>query len=152
MAAFCSACGQPLAPGVKFCSQCGAATSPADRVPPPPPAIASQSTPKCRTCGVGSLHLEKRFRMSTPFVTIGYILIQSLVFVIICVIAIFKIADLPSSDGSSLATAMMFLLAVSGFVSGLLGWLLLMKKKVLSCGHCAAIVPASLRTFTLRKL
>ena len=54
----------------------------------------------------------------------------------------FRAASLPTSDGSSLATGIMFFLAVGGFVSGLLGWLLVMKKKV-RCSHCAAIVPAN---------
>jgi len=44
---------------------------------------------------------------------------------------------------SSMATGMLFFLAVLGFVSGLLGWLLIMKKKVLRCTHCSATVQAS---------
>ena len=34
-------------------------------------------------------------------------------------------------------------LAVIFFIGGLLGWLLVMKKKVLICTHCSAVVPAS---------
>lgn len=33
--------------------------------------------------------------------------------------------------------------AISCFVSGLLGWLLIMKKTILQCGHCGATVNAS---------
>ena len=34
-------------------------------------------------------------------------------------------------------------LAVIFFIGGLLGWLLVMKKKVLYCTNCSAVVPAS---------
>ena len=144
MGAFCSACGRPLVPEVKFCGECGAATNPITRVQPPPTLIGNPSTPKCQTCGMGSLRLEKRYRMSTPVVAIGFIiLIPSVLFVIICVVTMFRVAALPTSDGSSMATGIMFFFAIGAFVSGLLGWLLIMKKKVLSCTHCSAIVPAS---------
>ena len=60
MATFCTACGQPLSPEVKFCGQCGART---DLVAGTPnPAIA---TPRCKTCGVGALRLEKRYHLPT---------------------------------------------------------------------------------------
>jgi len=32
---------------------------------------------------------------------------------------------------------------VAAFVAGLLGWLLIMRKRVLQCPHCGAVVPAS---------
>jgi hypothetical protein len=36
-----------------------------------------------------------------------------------------------------------FVLMILAFVSGLLGWLLVMKKRVLQCGLCGAVVNAS---------
>ena len=47
MAAFCPACGQPLAPGMKFCGHCGAATGAADlNVPlPQPPLVGGHWCP-----------------------------------------------------------------------------------------------------------
>jgi hypothetical protein len=145
VASFCSACGQPLAPGMKFCGHCGAATAAADvSVPLPPPPMGSPLVPRCQTCGSGTLRLEKTYRMSTPVVAIGYIiLVPSLLWIIGCVTTMFRLSALPSSDGSSMATGMLFFLAVLGFVSGLLGWLLIMKKKVLRCTHCSATVQAS---------
>lgn len=142
MAAFCSTCGKPLEPGVKFCGQCGAATNPANSAPSV--VAGRQSGVTCKTCGVGVLRLEKRYRMSTPVVAIGYIiLIPSLLFVLGCVIGMFRLASLPASDSSSIATGMAFFFAVCAFVGGLLGWLLIMKKKVLVCTNCSAVVPAS---------
>jgi hypothetical protein len=34
-------------------------------------------------------------------------------------------------------------LLVACFVSGLLGWLLVMRKRILQCNYCNAVVPAS---------
>jgi hypothetical protein len=148
MAAFCSACGQPLAPGMKFCGQCGAATNPAgsaSTAAPPPAPFGIQSRPQCRTCGIGTLRLEKRYRMSTPVVVIGYVLlVPSLFGVLVCVLAILRVATLESSDTASTAVGgILFFFALAALVGGLLGWLLIMKKKVLCCAHCSAIVPAS---------
>ena len=36
-----------------------------------------------------------------------------------------------------------FFVIVASFVGGLLGWLLIMRKRVLQCARCGAIVPAS---------
>jgi len=36
-----------------------------------------------------------------------------------------------------------FCMAVSFFMGGLFGWLLIMKKKILQCDHCSATVAAS---------
>jgi zinc ribbon protein len=142
MATFCSVCGQPLAPDVKFCGQCGATTSPAESTPSA--AIGVQSGPRCRTCGVGTLRLEKRYRMSTPVVAIGYILlVPSVLGVIVYVLSIVRIAGLSNSDASAMASGILVFFALAAFVGGLLGWLLIMKKKVLCCTHCSAIVPAS---------
>ena len=142
MAAFCSSCGKPLETSAKFCGQCGAATSPADSAPA---AVARRASGvRCQTCGVGTLRLEKRYRMSTPVVAIGYIiLIPSLLLVVVFVISMFNLAGLPESDSSSMATGIAFFFAIGAFVGGLLGWLLIMKKKVLVCTHCSAAVPAS---------
>lgn len=42
-----------------------------------------------------------------------------------------------------LAGGFSLMIIVSAFVGGLLGWLLIMKKKVLQCGNCGAVVNAS---------
>ena len=143
MAAFCTACGQPLAPDVKFCSQCGASTTDLSTLAQ---SVVPQKQPgiRCKTCGVGTLQLVKRYRMSTPVVAIGYIiLVPSVLFIIICVMSIFRIASLSNSDSSEMASGILVFFALAAFVGGLLGWLLIMKKKVLICTHCSAVVPAS---------
>src|SRR5262249_42160733 len=142
MASFCTACGQPLASGVKFCSQCGAKTNSVESTSNVP--IVGQSNPRCRTCGVGLLQLEKKYRMSTPVVVIGYIILApSVLFVIACLVTMIRISGSSYADGASMASGIVFLFALAGFVSGLVGWLLIMKKKVLCCKHCSAVVPAS---------
>jgi hypothetical protein len=58
--------------------------------------------------------------------------------------ATFKLST--SRVGSGLASVLAggwFCMAVSFFVGGLLGWLLVMRKRVLQCQHCGAIVAAS---------
>jgi hypothetical protein len=142
MASFCSSCGQPLTSEAKFCGSCGATTSPAESNPHT--VAGSQSSPRCRTCGVGSLMLQKRYRMSAPVVAIGYIiLVPTVLFIIVCVFSMVEVAGLSNSDGSAFAGGILIVVAVVAFVGGLLGWLLIMKKKVLVCTHCSAVVPAS---------
>ena len=45
--------------------------------------------------------------------------------------------------GAVVAGGFAIFLAVAFFAGGLLGWLLVMKKKVLYCTNCSAVVPAS---------
>jgi hypothetical protein len=206
MAAFCSACGQFQASGVKFCSRCGAPTaSPAEPIPYAPPD--KQPNLRCKTCDVGSLKLEKKYRMSTPVVTIGYILlVPSILGIIFSFVIVFAtghvgsmidstVRETAASDlrqagvpepvvqkvttsqelteeenaaltltekdavekaessvtavqagtgaGTVIAGGVGIFFAMAFFVSGLLGWLLVMKKRVLCCTNCSAIVPAS---------
>ena len=145
MATFCTACGQPLSPEVKFCGQCGATTSLAESIPHA--VIEGQPGPRCRTCAVGTLRLEKKYRMSTPVVAIGYILlVPSVLGVIMCVLSILGLAGTSNSNNSgasAMASGILIFVALVAFVSGLLGWLFVMKKKILSCTHCSAVVPAS---------
>lgn len=45
--------------------------------------------------------------------------------------------------GTALAGGFSIMLMLISFVSGLLGWLLVMKKKILQCTNCQAVVAAS---------
>lgn len=82
--------------------------------------------------------------MSTPVVVIGYIiLVPTVLFIIACVFSIMRIASVANTGASTMATGILIFFAVAAFVGGLLGWLLIMKKKVLVCMHCSAVVPAS---------
>jgi hypothetical protein len=62
VATFCSACGQPLAPGAKFCSGCRASTT---SLPETLPSATPGKQPslRCKTCEVGLLRLEKKYLM-----------------------------------------------------------------------------------------
>ena len=143
MAAFCSACGQPLTLDAKFCMGCGApTTSPSVPLVYAPPG--RQIGLPCKTCGIGPLRLEKRYRMSGPVVVIGYIfLIPSILGIIFSVLIVFGMANETDAGASAIAGGIGIFLAVAFFVGGLLGWLLVMKKKILCCPNCSAVVPAS---------
>jgi hypothetical protein len=45
--------------------------------------------------------------------------------------------------GTAIAGGFSLFLIVSSFVGGLLGWLLILKKRVLQCNNCGAVVAAS---------
>jgi len=51
--------------------------------------------------------------------------------------------QLGAGAGTAVAGGFGIFLIVVSFVGGLLGWLLIMKKKVLQCGSCKAVVAAS---------
>ena len=165
------------------------------------------NTPTCPTCQKGLLALKKKYRMSTPVVIIGWLLlIPSFLGMLMGLLGLFatgsaatttstsiekdartrlEAAKLPApitdriiagqaitaeeksgltdSQRSAVSAAVLSLNAqkagagiataavgglsigiiVMSFVGGLLGWLLVMKKKVLQCPLCAAVVAAS---------
>lgn len=166
-----------------------------------------QNAPKCNICQEGALKPRKKYRMSSPVVLIGYILLIPCVigmlfgFLLLVGTSASSVdvsettrnavrtqlaeADIPdrlinqvlTGDGISegekqtltyaqrsalddaqlthsvgqvgsgaatlLAGGFSLVIIVSAFVGGLLGWLLIMKKKVLQCGNCGAVVNAS---------
>jgi hypothetical protein len=92
-------------------------------------------------------------RLSGPAVAIGYILlIPSILGMAACAIllVISLLAGVAgAAHGSAFATAFagtwsiaMVSSGIGFFVFGLLGWLLIMKKHVLQCGYCGAVVNA----------
>jgi len=58
-----------------------------------------------------------------------------------------NISHVPAKEtavaGTIFGTGFFTLLLVLSFVMGALGWLMVMKKQVLQCTHCGAVVPAS---------
>lgn len=174
--------------------------------PPAPPAIRNPSL-SCQTCGQGALVKRKVYRMSSPVVVIGYLLlipsILGILFgglmLVTTVVAggtsanssekeirnelvaqavpeqiireVLSGKTIPVGENSSLTLrqqlavknaasevtggaigtgaglllggAFSFGIAIFSFVFGLLGWLLIMRKKVLQCTHCQAVVAAS---------
>jgi rubrerythrin len=121
-------------------------------------AIASTPEPLCRTCGLGRLVKLNQYRMSLPVVVIGYFLlvpsaigmllnILGLIFYLIGAGSLVSKSATPDKGLTVLATTLgsgffLFFLVLS-FVGGVFGWLLIMKKKVLQCSHCGAVVAAS---------
>jgi hypothetical protein len=99
---------------------------------------------RCKTCDTGVLMLVRKYRMSGIVVAIGYILlIPSVLGVLSCAFALFTMPKMKAPGAESWAEGMMVMLGFFWFVGGLLGWLLVMKKSVLQCNNCTAVVAAS---------
>jgi hypothetical protein len=112
-------------------------------------------------CGNGTIVTTKVYRNSTPVVAIGYvILVISLLWLLLVVVGLF-IPPKPPRDAPQGALApfekffpdlgdairdlgrvCVLFLSLPG---ALLGWLLVMKKKVQKCNKCGVEVPGSLR-------
>lgn len=165
------------------------------------------NNPTCPTCQKGQLALQKKYRMSTPVVIIGWLLlIPSFLGMLFGLLGLFatgtaatstsasldkgirthlEAANLPAEitnkiiagrtvtedektslsasqknaissaqlslsagkvgagAGTAIAGGLSLGLIIMSFIGGLLGWLLVMKKKVLQCPLCAAVVAAS---------
>lgn len=123
-------------------------------------AARDKVTISCKVCDRGALIHRRTYRMSAPVVFIGYVLITPAIAVIF-VAAVFAVlsaliggAIVGSSNTELLAlkgTALAFLgtgyaliVAIFAMVAALLGWLLIMKKTVLQCTTCGAIIDANL--------
>ena len=108
-----------------------------------------QSMPVCKVCDKGALVRQKIYRMSAPVVVIGYILlIPSVIGILISALMLAGIIANSSGDtgviaAQTLAGGIVFVFGIASFVGGLLGWLLVMKKKVLRCSVCSSTVNAS---------
>jgi hypothetical protein len=99
----------------------------------------------CKICERGELTKRRIFRMSGPVVVIGFILlIPSVLGIMFSVLML--VGSLSSEGGNTLTTGIgvwITLLGIASFVGGLLGWLLVMKKRVLQCSVCGAVINAS---------
>ena len=100
---------------------------------------------KCKTCDTGTLTRRAVYRMSSVVVFIGYIvLVPSILGMILGVATCFGVAGKGQNDAATgLAEGIAFFWTVAALVSGVLGWLLVMKKRVLQCDQCGAVVAAS---------
>lgn len=105
----------------------------------------------CKVCDCGTLQSKKVFRMSGPVVAIGFILlIPSVLGMAVCGLASLGLLSVGVAQSSrDVAAGAVWLSTVSAFgfvaffVGGLLGWLLVMRKRVLQCSVCGAVVNAS---------
>lgn len=107
---------------------------------------------RCKICDAGTLARRKKFRMSGPVVAIGYILlVPSILGILVSVFVFFTAASLPhaandvaaANMATGIAGGFAILFGVASFVGGLIGWLLVMKKQILECNACKAVVNAS---------
>ena len=95
-------------------------------------------TPTCRVCNAGVLEMKTKYRMSVPVILIGYIfLIPSVLGMFVGGVTLFS-----AGADSAAACGISVFVIVASFVAGLFGWLLTMKKKVLQCSNCGAVVNA----------
>jgi hypothetical protein len=103
---------------------------------------------RCKVCDAGTLVRRKKFRMSGPVVAIGYIfLIPSILGIMCSLFMFFRAASLSTATSDNMATGIVgsfaIFFGIASFVGGLIGWLLVMKKQVLECNTCQAVVNAS---------
>ena len=105
---------------------------------------------QCKTCDQGKLVSKKKYRMGGMVVFIGYILlIPSFLGVLLS--SFFLIAAIFSASATNVDTGTVtaifggvsIFILISSIVGGLLGWLLVMKKRVLQCSFCGAIIPVT---------
>ncbi|MGA3371297.1 MAG: hypothetical protein ABSC48_05995 [Terracidiphilus sp.] len=122
-------------------------------------AFDLKAYPTCKICDRGTLMPRKIHRLSGPAVAIGYILlIPSILGMAACAIllVIGLLAGFAgAAHGSAFATAFagvatiaLVYIGIFCFVSGLLGWLLIMKKHILQCVYCGAIVDAAAAVYS----
>lgn len=99
----------------------------------------------CKICDQGRLTKTKKYRLSGPVVFIGYVLlVPSILGVLFSIMSFVEVSSMASGTGptaaSGIAGGITVFIGIAFFVSGLLGWLLVMKKQVLQCGTCGAAV------------
>lgn len=101
----------------------------------------------CKVCDVGTLKLQKMYRMSSPVVVIGYILlipsVLGILFSVFMFLSAASIANEANAAATGIAGGFAIFLGLASFVGGLIGWLLVMKKQTLKCNTCGAVVNAS---------
>lgn len=101
---------------------------------------------RCKTCDVGTMQRKHVHRMSAIVVLIGYVILVPTVLVMVAsVMTIFNIGSAapPTAAVSAIATGFSVMLFFVALVGGLLGWVLIMKKRILQCDRCGAVVAAS---------
>lgn len=100
----------------------------------------------CKICDAGVLINKSVYRLSAPVVAIGYLLlIPSLLVIALCGILLGWALYNTKEIGVGVVFAGMGAIgwALAAFMGGLLGWLLVMKKRVLRCSKCGAVISAS---------
>ena len=100
---------------------------------------------RCKVCDVGELTQIKKYRMSGPVVFIGYVLLVPSIIgvslsVIMFIMSLFLAANHNVGGVAAVVGMVYVFIGIFAMVGGLLGWLLIMKKRVLQCNMCGAAV------------
>jgi hypothetical protein len=96
--------------------------------------------PACKVCDRGYLQQKRVYRMSSPVVFIGFVfLIPSVIGMLFC--ALLMVAAINQGKNNDVLVVFI-VMGIACFVSGIFGWLLVMKKSVLQCATCNATVNA----------
>ncbi len=108
---------------------------------------------QCKTCGVGAMVRQSVYRMSPVVVVIGYLLlVPPILGMAFFALVMFGggVGALSGGNGGtaaagagSLGMGVGLCGFVSSLISGVLGFLLVMKKKILRCNECGATIAAS---------
>ena len=106
--------------------------------PPLPPPII------CKVCDRGELRRKQLYRMSGMVVFVGYLLlVPSVVGILWSIALFFNFVGDEATDVAVLGGGLSIATAIASVVGGLVGWLLVMKKRVLQCSVCGAVINAS---------
>lgn len=97
---------------------------------------------QCKTCGMGAMVRQSVYRMSPVVVVIGYLLLVPPILGM-AFFALFIALFIFGRNVGTPELGMGICGFVSSLISGLLGFLLVMKKKILRCNHCGATIAAS---------
>jgi hypothetical protein len=104
---------------------------------------------RCKVCDQGQLEDKTLFRMSWPVVIIGHILLIPSIIGMGIGIVMFAYIVAPINEnnnggiGAIAGGSSAVIVFGLSFVGGLIGWLLVMKKRVLQCSWCRAVINAS---------
>lgn len=97
----------------------------------------------CKVCAAtGSLRHKKVYRLSGPSVFVGWLFnIATLTWIgAWSFIGSAASQSAANADAQSVASGISAFMVMTGFVSGLIGYLLTMKKKILACESCKTVV------------
>jgi hypothetical protein len=105
---------------------------------------------RCKVCDMGFLEKKRDYRMSIVVVVIGYLLLVPSVLGMLFSAAMLSLAVYSTSGVHGAGAApgaivggIFLMFGLACLVGGLLGWVLVMKKEILQCNHCTAVIAAS---------
>ena len=103
---------------------------------------------RCKTCDVGTLEHKKKYRLSRIVVAIGYILLMpSVLGMGFSILMLIGTAGAAATDtvgaGAAIVGGVSVFFFIMSLVGGVFGYLLVMKKRVLQCNTCGAVIAAS---------